>query len=130
MGTYIYQIADPKRVAIVRLDTGNILKVAKYSYSHKPTSTFNDPPRWQRLAEARISKAEYKWVKHVRLGGKWPDAGVMVGGNLGDGKADWDVKVGDSVMAWPTLNGLPCAIDDCTFGNAKIVGKVAEVLLD
>lgn len=123
MGMYIYGIRSPKHVTKVKLDTGAIMKVAKYAFAYKPTYSYweGKEPRWQVLAKARLFRMENIWDAFVSAGGFWPDGGVIVGD---DNKVD----IGETVMAWPKKSHTPISIEDCTNSGAEYIGKIIEIL--
>lgn len=124
MGVYIYGIRSPKHVAKVKLDTGEVMTVAKFAYAYKPLYSFWDKePRWQVLARARLIRMDNVWDKFIKGGGKYPQGGVMV-----YGEGDNTITIGNTVMTWPQLGSVPTSIEDCTCNNATFAGKVAEVL--
>jgi hypothetical protein len=121
MGVYIYGIRSPKQVAVVEMDNGSVITVAKYAYAYKPISftSYNPEPKWQILAKARLTRMANIWNKYVSNGGSWAQAGVVV-----DDKNN--ISVGSSILKWS--HSLPTSVEDCTFNGAQIIGKVVRVI--
>lgn len=121
MGVYVYSIRSPKHVTRVELDTGQVMTVARYAFSHKPYySAFDREPRWQVLARARINRMHNIWEKHVKAGGVWPDGGIVV---CDDNK----IIPGQPVLKWSYNDShLPSCMDDYGWANGKEIGKVVR----
>lgn len=123
MGTYIYGIRSPKHVEEVELEDGTRMTVAKFAYAYKPLYSMWEPePRWQILAKARLFRMEKIWNKFINAGGKWPQGAVAV-------CDDNTITEGSLVMVWPQINSVPVSVEDCTWNNAKFVGRVKRVLI-
>ena len=122
MGIYIYGIRSPKHVEEVELEDGTRMTVAKFAYAYKPIhSMWEREPRWQILAKARLFRMEKIWDRFINAGGKWPQGAVIVdNGSV--------IHVGCQVMVWPQINSVPVSVEDCTWNNAKVIGRVKRVL--
>lgn len=122
MGTYIYSLRSPKLIKTVELEDGQKVTVGLYAYEYKPISYgfFHKEPRWQILAKARITRMQNIWNKFINGGGNWPQAGVVAFGEVNE------IKKGDQIIKW-NYSSLPICIEDCTWNNGTIIGKVKEV---
>lgn len=123
MGTYIYSLRSPKHIKTVELDNGYRMTVGLYKYEYKESrGFFLETPRWYTLMLARMKRMENIWHNFINGGGAWPKGGVFVYSDEPD-----KINVGDPVYCW-TTSSLPITVQDVTFNNGLVLGKVSKVI--
>jgi len=113
MGAYIYCLKTPKKNVAIVVD-GQTAVASQLKYSHKPYSDFwGKPPRWQALANGRITQVERKF------NGSTPRYAILVG--------DDGVKAGCRVIDWHSGKAGAAAVstyDDPDWGGRKFIGQL------